>query len=80
MSDINNTTERLAEGATYVGAGAATIAFGLNVEELAVVAGACFAGLSFVIHTYFSWRRDRREHRAFLAAHPEPKEDDISVD
>lgn len=80
MSNINNSGERIAEGATYAGAGVATIAFGLNVEELAVVAGACFAGLSFLVHTYFSWRRDRREQRAHMLAHPVPEEDDISVD
>lgn len=61
MSDLNQTVERGAEAGAYVGAGTATIMWGMSVSEVAVTASAVFAGLSFLVHLYFSWRRDRRE-------------------
>jgi len=57
-----------AETGAYAGAGAATLLFGLDANELAVVASATFAGLSFAVHLYFSWRRDRREQRIMTHA------------
>jgi len=62
MSDPN-LIERGAEAGAYAGAGTATVLWGLSVSEWAVTVSAVFAGLSFLIHLYFSWRRDRREQR-----------------
>ena len=64
MSDPNLTIENGAQTGAYVGAGAATVMWGLSVSEWAVTVSAVFAGLSFLVHLYFSWRRDRREQEA----------------
>lgn len=68
MTDMNLTMERGSEAGAYAGAGAATLMWGLSASELAVLASAVFAGLSFVVHLYFSWRRDRREQIQHLLA------------
>jgi hypothetical protein len=61
MTDFNHTMERGAEAGAYGGAGTATLLWGMSVSEVAVTASAIFAGLSFLVHLYFSWRRDKRE-------------------
>lgn len=62
-NDFSTQGAHIAEGGAYGGAGASIILFGLDANEMAVIASAVFAGLSFLVHFYFSWRRDRREQR-----------------
>jgi hypothetical protein len=61
VTDQPTIIERGAEASTYVGAATTTALWGLSVSEWAVTISAVFAGLSFAVHVYFSWRRDRRE-------------------
>lgn len=61
MTDVNLAIERGAEAGAYSGAAAATFLWGFSVSEIAVTVSAVFAGLSFLVHLYFSWRRDVRE-------------------
>lgn len=75
MTDYHLTMERGAEAGAYAGAGAATILWGLSASDLAVLSSAVFAGLSFLVHLYFSWRRDRREHQAHERAMEEARAD-----
>ena len=63
MSVQQANMQQTAEAGAYAGAGATALLFGLDANELAVIASATFAGLSFAVHLYFSWRRDRREQR-----------------
>ena len=63
MSVLQENMQDAAETGAYAGAGAAALLFGLDANELAVIASATFGGLSFAVHLYFSWRRDRREQR-----------------
>lgn len=79
-------TERLGEGGAYIGAVGAVTLWGLSVSEVAVTISALFAGLSFLVHLWASWRRDRREEKQLriLTGHDAglfavPDEDDIQL-
>lgn len=63
MSVYQQNMQQSAETGAYGGAGATALLFGLDANEIAVIASAVFAGLSFMVHLYFSWRRDQREQR-----------------
>jgi hypothetical protein len=60
-NDFATQGAHIGEGGAYGGAGTALVLFGLDANEMAVIASAAFAGLSFLVHFYFSWRRDQRE-------------------
>jgi ABC-type enterobactin transport system permease subunit len=82
-NDLSTQVQHISEGGAYGGAGASVILFGLDANEMAVIASAIFAGLSFAVHFYFSWRRDcreQREHELTLEDHyadaPDDKGDD----
>lgn len=79
-NDFSTQGAHIAEGGAYGGAGASVILFGLDANEMAVIASAVFAGLSFLVHFFFSWRRDRREQEAHARemeeAHADPAHDD----
>lgn len=61
MTSNHSLLERAAEVGTYGGAATTLGLWGLSVSEIAVTVSAVFAGLSFAVHLYFAWRRDRRE-------------------
>jgi hypothetical protein len=62
-NDFSTQANHIAEGSAYGGAGASLVLFGLDANEMAVIASAIFAGLSFAAHLFFAWRKDRREER-----------------
>lgn len=60
-NDYNLPLERGGEMGAYAGAVSAVSLWGLTASEWAVIASAVLAGMSFIVHLWFSWRRDRRE-------------------
>jgi hypothetical protein len=74
MTTSPNTIERVAETGAYVGGATSFALWGLSAADIAVLCSALFAGLSFGVHLYFSWRRDRREQERHERHMSDPSE------